>query len=368
MMVRDVKYMDVDDFRDNTGHTFVKIVDFGQANVVSLQSQELFQQQYRKSVVEGGMGMSADEFTVLGTGWCTMTCRDRGTPVYRPPEMIPYDAATERFVARESRPYSIKADIYSAVMIVWECWTRCRPFSEGKFARLHPIMLDKAVVTGQRPIIPDDCPPLLHALIARGWCASPDLRPSATSVFQILSRDEVREDRSRSSLLFPLDGFVKGLSDPTVVLKTVSHYAWDFLLEECRTPILTTLEDYRISLDDRVGKQLSVRRRVRDSLKKRMQEVLCHGVRHEITHVAAMKLPVLAFGLLTAGPLESAAAVELIDCRRIRGFEDHNFSTVTLMQQLVIAMCDRGGARGRGNWLCCARRCRPRPMRHQIAR
>lgn len=124
--------------------------------------------------------------------------------------MIPFDVSTQRFVARESKPYSIKADIYSASLIVWECWTRLRPFSVGDPARFHPIMLDKSIVQGLRPTIPEDCPPLLHALISRGWAGQPDLRPSASSVFQILSVDEHREDRNGASLLFPLEGLLKG--------------------------------------------------------------------------------------------------------------------------------------------------------------
>jgi hypothetical protein len=47
-----------------------------------------------------------------------------------------------------------------------------------------------------------------------------------------------------------------------------------------------------------------------------------------------MEFPVLAFGVLTAGELESSAAVELIDCRRCIDFDAHNFSIVTLLQQL----------------------------------
>lgn len=47
--------------------------------------------------------------------------------------------------------------------------------------------------------------------ITGGWSGTPDVRPSATSVFQILSKDEQREDRSGASLLFPLSGLLKGL-------------------------------------------------------------------------------------------------------------------------------------------------------------
>ncbi|KAJ9529577.1 hypothetical protein QJQ45_013916 [Haematococcus lacustris] len=70
--------------------------------------------------------------------------------------------------------YSIRADVFSFAVVMWECLTRKLPY-----AGLAPFQAATAVVyQGLRPDIPACTPPSLAALIKACWAAVPDQRPS----------------------------------------------------------------------------------------------------------------------------------------------------------------------------------------------
>ncbi|KAL6758610.1 hypothetical protein V8C86DRAFT_2592545 [Haematococcus lacustris] len=74
--------------------------------------------------------------------------------------------------------YSIRADVFSFAVVMWECLTRKLPY-----AGLAPFQAATAVVyQGLRPDIPACTPPSLAALIKACWAAVPDQRPSFNAV------------------------------------------------------------------------------------------------------------------------------------------------------------------------------------------
>ncbi len=72
--------------------------------------------------------------------------------------------------------YTEKADVYSFAMILWELFTRKKPFDEFDFKSI--FMKRDAIYNGLRPTIPDDAPLLYTNLIEDCWDHEPTHRPS----------------------------------------------------------------------------------------------------------------------------------------------------------------------------------------------
>lgn len=168
--------------------------------------------------------------------------------------------------------YSAKADIYSASLVMWECWTRCRPFTDAKFHRAHAIVIEKAVARGERPAIPDDCPPFLHALLSRGWCQVPNLRLPASAMLDVLLREEESHREGRTVLLHPQEELLKRVDAPTAIVTVASQHAWRFLPASCRDEMLHVLEKFYA--DEKT--MCEVDSHVQQSLIQRVRELVEH--------------------------------------------------------------------------------------------
>lgn len=88
----------------------------------------------------------------------------------------------------ENMQYSIKVDIYSYAVVLWEICSRKTPYNEVS----APMAIVRLVtVEKKRPnltIIPPDCPPTLIEIIKQCWSHEPHDRPSFSEIIDKLSK------------------------------------------------------------------------------------------------------------------------------------------------------------------------------------
>eukprot|EP00873_Tetraselmis_striata_P015686 jgi/Tetstr1/435950/TSEL_024831.t1 len=101
-----------------------------------------------------------------------LTTEVGGTPLYMAPEMFDGGAKVTE-----------KVDVYSLAMIMYECYTRQRPWPEC-FMTVQVVFAVR--VNGERPPLPQDCPPDLARLIEKCWATEPLKRPSCHEVIKFL--------------------------------------------------------------------------------------------------------------------------------------------------------------------------------------
>jgi len=91
----------------------------------------------------------------------------RGTGAWMAPEVF------------EGKPYTELVDVFSYGIILWEIWSRQRPYPDIQFANVlgHKVVKEKL-----RPPIPDDCPARWVGLMKDCWSHTPQHRPSFESV------------------------------------------------------------------------------------------------------------------------------------------------------------------------------------------
>lgn len=87
----------------------------------------------------------------------------------------------------DNKQYSIKVDVYSYAVVLWEICARKTPYNELS----TPMAIIKHVtIEKKRPnmtVIPPDCPPQLIELMTKCWSHEASERPSFTEVISRLS-------------------------------------------------------------------------------------------------------------------------------------------------------------------------------------
>eukprot|EP01017_Pseudomicrothorax_dubius_P036928 TRINITY_DN5350_c0_g1_i2.p1 TRINITY_DN5350_c0_g1~~TRINITY_DN5350_c0_g1_i2.p1 ORF type:complete len:129 (-),score=25.11 TRINITY_DN5350_c0_g1_i2:31-417(-) len=94
----------------------------------------------------------------------------------------------------DDKGYSIKADVYSFAIVLWEIICRETPYKSIKApqAIMKLVLFDRG-----RPdttLIPPDTPEMLADLMFKCWDHDPDQRPSFERVLEILKKIKVNEN------------------------------------------------------------------------------------------------------------------------------------------------------------------------------
>ena len=100
---------------------------------------------------------------------------------------------TRRFMAPEmmrKAPVNESADVYSFGILLWQIYTRKKPFSPYKTLKTQQEKNDfaEAVWSGYRPPISLSMPPFLAHLMTSCWSTNPEHRPTFTQVIQWLDQ------------------------------------------------------------------------------------------------------------------------------------------------------------------------------------
>jgi len=97
------------------------------------------------------------------------------------------------FSRNESASYSLKADVYSYGLCLWEMWERRRPY----FDMFSHFDIIEAIMAGIRPEISPSCPPTIAHLIQQCCQSEPLDRPSFRIIVQTL-KDELQQVKSQA--------------------------------------------------------------------------------------------------------------------------------------------------------------------------
>jgi serine/threonine protein kinase len=133
------------------------------------------------------MRLSVSSATALRTGGSDSALLEMtsnlGTTAWCAPELLS---------AADRAKYSIKVDVYSFGMVLWEMAERRRPFDH--LTSRFDIM--DAIRAGNRPPFSAECPAALRALIQRCWQSEPSRRPTFKYIERYLREELARVKRS----------------------------------------------------------------------------------------------------------------------------------------------------------------------------
>jgi serine/threonine protein kinase len=119
------------------------------------------------------------------------------------------ETGTYRWMAPEMiqhRAYTLKVDVYSFGIVLWELVTGMLPFQNMTAVQAALAVVNENV----RPILPNDCLPILREIMARCWDSNPDDRPHFTEIVAMLENAEievmttVRKARFRCCMTQPM--------------------------------------------------------------------------------------------------------------------------------------------------------------------
>ena len=97
---------------------------------------------------------------------------------------------------------SIKVDVYSFGMVLWELWEKKRPYED-----LHSRFdIMDAIRSGRRPAISEGCPPAYRSLTQRCWQAEPGRRPNFQYIVRYLKDELARVKRQRERQMSSSEG------------------------------------------------------------------------------------------------------------------------------------------------------------------
>jgi len=116
----------------------------------------------------------------------TLMTSNLGTTAWCAPELL---------TATNKTRYSVKVDVYSFGMVLWELWERKRPYEE-LYSRFDII---DAVREGRRPAISSTCPPAFRSLIQRCWHEQPARRPTFAYIVRYIKDELAHIKRQRMS-------------------------------------------------------------------------------------------------------------------------------------------------------------------------
>ena len=139
---------------------------------------------------------------------------------YVAPEVIEKEG--DEWDQHESANYTFKSVIFSFGMLCYEILTGNIPFPT-----LDQSTMKKAMLNGDRPSLPQQCPQGLKTLIEACWHQDPTSRPSSTEICQKL-RYLKYASLLRTSMLLTIPQFVTIASDFFFTVQSTIYYPSSF--------------------------------------------------------------------------------------------------------------------------------------------